>query len=139
MAKNLTMAFMDVPCLFVIVGLVVSAYHGFRGFVPQRWTAQLQKHVDEQMAAKNNTTFKWFMSPVETIAVRYVYDALFYFFCSIVGFSALWLATYLFNTLPNIHDIPGGTGALLVFLVVLGLLGVSGILPYVIQLGKLPR
>ncbi len=78
------------------------------------------------------------MSSRETIIVRYVYDALFYFFCSIVGFSALWLAITVFNALPNIHDIPGGTGALLVFLVVLGLLGVGGKLPYVIQPGKLP-
>jgi hypothetical protein len=30
MEKNLTMAFMDVPCLFIIAGLVVSAYHGYR-------------------------------------------------------------------------------------------------------------
>ena len=139
MAKNLTMAFMDIPCWFVIVGLVVSAYHAYRGYVLQRWTAQLQKHAEEQKAAKNSYTFKWFMSSRETIAVRYLYDALFYFFCSIVGFAALWLATSVFNALPNIHDIPGGTGALLVFLVVLGLLGVCGILPHVIQLGKLPR
>lgn len=138
MAKNLMTVFTDVPCLFVIVGLVVSAYHGYRGYVLQRWTAQTQKHDQEQKAAKDSTTFKWFMSPGETIAVRYVYDALFYFFCSIVGFSALWLATSVFNALPNIHDIPGGTGALLVFLVVLGLLGIGGKLPYVIQPGKLP-
>jgi phosphatidylserine synthase len=113
MAKNLAMAFMDVPCWFVIVGLVFTVCHGYRGYVLQRWTAQTQKHDQEQKAAKDSTTF--------------------------VGFAALWLATSVFNALPNIHDIPGGTGALLVFLVVLGLLGVSGILPYVIQLGKLPR
>ena len=137
MAKNFTMAFIDVPCWFIIVGLIVSAYHAYRGYVLQRWTAQLQKHAEKQKAAKNCYTFNWFMSSRETIAVRYVYDALFYFFCSIAGFAALWLATSVFNALPNIHDIPGGT--LLVFLVALGLLGVCGILPYVIQLGKLPR
>jgi hypothetical protein len=42
----------------------------------------------------------------------------------------------VFNQLPNIHDIPGGTGALLVFLILLALLGVGGVLPYVIHLGK---
>lgn len=139
MVKNLTLAFMDIPCWFVVVGLIVSAYHGYRGYVLQRWTAQFQKHDVEQRAAKDGTTFKWFMSSSETIAVRYVYDALFHFFCSIAGFAALRLASSIFNALPNIHDIPGGTGALLVFLVILGLLGVSGILPHVILLGKLPR
>lgn len=137
--KNLTLAFMDIPCWFLVVGLIVSVYHGYRGYVLQRWTAQSHKHDVEQKAAKDVTTFKWFMSSSETIAVRYVYDALFYFFCSIAGFIALWLAIYVFNELPNICYIPGGTGALLVFLTVLGLLGVSGQLPYIIQLGKLPR
>jgi hypothetical protein len=131
MMKNLTSAFIDVPCWFVVIGLIVSAYHGYRGYVVQRVTAQSQRRDAEQQAA-------WFWSPVETFVVRYAYDFLFYFFCSIVGFAALWLAIYVFNALPNIYDIPGGTGALLVFLVVLGLLGISGILPYVIQLGKLP-
>ena len=137
--KNLTLVFMNIPCWFAVVGLVVSAYHGYRGYVVQRWIAQSQRHDAEQRAAKDCTTFKWFMSSPETIAVRYVYDALFHFFCSIAGFAALWLAISVFNALPNIHDIPGGTGALLLFLVVLGLLGVVGILPHVILLGKLPR
>lgn len=52
------------------------------------------------------------MSPIETIAVRYIYDALFYFFCSLVGFAALWLAASVFNALPKIHEISGRTVAL---------------------------
>lgn len=137
MGRNLTMAFMDMPCLYVTIGLIISAYHGYRGYVLQRWTAQSQKYAEEQKAAKDGVSFKWFMSRVETIVVRHVYDALFYFFCSIVGFAALWLAKYVFNALPNIHNIPGATGALLAFLIILGLLGVGGILPYVIHLGNL--
>ena len=137
--KNLTLAFMDMPCWFVVVGLTVSVYHGYRGYVVQRWIAQTQKHDAEVTATAKKITFQWFMSPRETIVVRYVYDSLFYFFCSIVGFASLWLAIAVFNALPNTHDIPGGTGALLVFLVVLGFLGIGGMLPYVIQLGKLPR
>jgi len=137
--KNLTLAFVDIPCLFIVIGLVISVYHGYRGYVLQRWTAQTQKHDKEQQAIKESTMFKWFMSRRETIVVRYAYDALFYFFCSIAGFAALWLAKSIFNALPNIYDVPGGTGALLVFLVVLGLLGVIGQLPYLIQLGKVPR
>jgi hypothetical protein len=45
----------------------------------------------------------------------------------------------MFNALPNIYDIPVGTGALLAFLILLAILGVGGILPHVIHLGKLPR
>ena len=127
------------PYWFALTGLAVSGYHGYRGYVLQRWTAQTQRREKEQAARSNNTDFAWFMSPRETVVVRYVYDGLLYFFCSIVGFVALWLAISIFDTLPNVHDIPGGTGALLAFLSVLGLVGISGMLPYVIQLGKLPR
>jgi hypothetical protein len=45
----------------------------------------------------------------------------------------------MFNSVQDLHDISGGTSAFLVFLVVLGLLGVSGQLPYLIQLGKFPK
>lgn len=137
--KHLTHAFTDIPCLYVLCGLIVSAYHAYRGYVLQRWTAQTQEHDAQETARMRNTTFRWFMSQRETIAVRYVYDCIFHFFWSIVGFGALWLAISVSNALPNIYDIPAGTGALVAFLFVVGLLGISGILPWVIQLGKLPR
>jgi hypothetical protein len=69
---------------------------------------------------------------------RAAYDRLVYWVCSMAGFAALWLGVYLFNTVPSIHDIPGGTSAFLVFLFAVGLLGVSGQLSTVIQQGKFP-
>jgi uncharacterized membrane protein len=73
------------------------------------------------------------------MVIRCLYDGFFHAYCSVAGFAALWLAADIVNTLPTIQDIPAGTSAFLVFLIVLGLLGVSGQLPYLIQLGKVPK
>jgi len=137
--NNLTLIFKDVSCWYVIVALFVSAYHGYRGYVLQRWTAKTQKYNEETKIKKEEIEFQWFMSDRETFIVRILYEVLFYFVCSVIGFVSLWFAASVFNKLPNIYDIPGGTGGLLAFFVVLGILGVCGILPYIIQLGKMPR
>jgi hypothetical protein len=109
----------------------LSLCQGYRGYVNQRVWAQSQ----EVEAGPD----KWFWSRGEVRVVRCLYDAFFYTFCSVVGFAAFWLAAYMFNSVQDLHDISGGTSAFLVFLVVLGLLGVSGQLPYLIQLGKFPK
>jgi hypothetical protein len=137
--RELMEIFADIPLEFILVGLIVSVYHGYRGYVLQRWTEQTQKHESGQTAKSKSTNFVWFMSKTETVVVRYVYDFLFYSFCSIVGFAALWLAISIVDVLPSIHDISGAVGGLLAFLVVLAVLGIGGILPSVIQLGKFPK
>jgi hypothetical protein len=131
MTMHLGSAFATIPWWYIALAAVLSLCQGYRGYVNQRVLAQFQ-----QAAAGPD---KWFWSRREVLLVRCFYDGLFYAFCSMVGFVALWLAGYMFNTIPDLHDIPGGTSALLVSLVVLGLLGVSGQLPYLIQLGKLPK
>jgi hypothetical protein len=142
MTTHLGAAFATIPwgCVgFVVLAVLVSAYHGYRGYVLQRVTAQSQQNVFERQPPTPGIPDRWFWSDREVKVVRTGYDALFYDFCSVVGFAALWLASFLLNTMPNLHNIPGGTSAFLVFLVVLGLLGVSGQLPYLIQLGKVPK
>jgi len=139
MPKNLTMVLKDMPCLFIMVGIVVSLYHGYRGYVLQRWAIESQRHEAKQKAQKEGLCFRWFTTPTQECIIRCLYDAFFYCFCSAIGFLALWLAICMFNALPNIYDIPVGTGALLAFLILLAILGVGGILPHVIHLGKLPR
>ena len=118
------------PCWFILIGLIVSAYHGYRGFVNQYALVLWQRHQSGQGA--------WFWTPFNTVVVRYVYDALFYFFCSLVGFASAWGAIRLLAGLQCVYNIAAGTGAFLVFLILLGILGMAGQLPNVIHLGKLP-
>lgn len=140
MVTQVNSVFADVPFWFILIGLAVSLYHGYRGYILQRVTVQHQKSEAKKNAAQETETEpNWFWSDTETVVVRYIYDALFYFFCSVIGFVALWAATKVFDALPSVHNVSGGTGALLVFLVILALLGISGQLPQLIQHGKLPK
>jgi hypothetical protein len=131
MATHLGSAFATIPWWFIAVALIFSVCHGGRGYVFQCAVAY------HQQAQPDSPFHQW--SRRQTIVTRCAYDGFFHAFCSMTGFAALWLAGYVFNTMPDLHDIPGGTSAFLVFLVVLGLLGVSGQLPYLIQLGKFPK
>ena len=139
MPTHLASAFSELPCWYMLVAVGVSIYHGYRGFVVQRVTVQAQKHELETQARASGGIPNWHWSRLDTIFVRYVYDTLFYFFCSLAGFVALWLAAGIYNASPTAHDIPTGTSALLVFLFLLGLLGIVGQLPHVIQLGKISK
>jgi hypothetical protein len=139
MTTPLGAAFATIPWWYLAVAAGWSLYQGYRGYVLQYVTVQSQRKLTEREPPQAGIPDQWFWSPIEVTVVRTGYDALFYGFCSVVGFAALWLAGYVLNIVPSIHDIPGGTSAFLVFLVVLGLLGVSGQLPYLIQLGKLPK
>jgi hypothetical protein len=129
MTIHLSSTVVTISWWYIALALVVSAYHGYRGYVLQQAFA----HYQQAQWGANYT-----LSPLATLLARPVYDGLFYAVCSLAGFAALWLAWHLFNTVPSIHDIPGGTSALLVFLFALGLLGVSGQLSTVIQQGKFP-
>jgi hypothetical protein len=139
MTTHLRSVFATIPWWYIALAAAWSLYHGYRGYVLQYVTVQSQRKLTEREPSQAGTPDQWFWSPIEVTVVRTGYDALFYGFCSVVGFAALWLAGYVFNSVQDIHDIPGGTSALLVFLVVWGLVGVSGQLPYLILLGKLPK
>lgn len=116
-----------------IIAVVISGYHAYRGCVLQRVT------VEDQRDEKQRQNLNWHWSSSNTFWVRYVYDTVFYFFCSMVGFISLWFAMYAIETVSNIEDISGGTSAVLIFLLLFGVLGISGILPYLIHQGKFPR
>jgi hypothetical protein len=131
MPSQLSAAFAGIPWWFIAVGLAISAYHTCRGYILQCAFAHYQQSKGDNQFAT------W--SRRKTTLIRCIYDGFFYCVCSVAGFAALWLAAYIVNTLPTIQDIPSGTSAFLVFLIVLGLLGVSGQLPYLIQLGKVPK
>jgi len=65
--------------------------------------------------SKHNRPPNLYVVPrIQTIVTRPVYDGFLFTVCSIAGSRPL-LAVSLFNTLPNIHDISGGTSAFLVF------------------------
>ncbi len=130
LTTHLGFAFSTIPWCYIVVAAIWSLYQGWRGYVLQRAFAHYQQ-------AQLGSTYT--LSPLQTLLARPVYDGFFYTVCSAAGFVALWLAVHLFNSVPNINNISGGTSALLVFLFALGLLGASGQLSTVIQQGKFPK
>ncbi len=107
---------------FLVLGLLLSLYQGYRGFMFQ-WI-------------RSDAPFKEWSKPRKVLLLALA-DGLLYFATSVSGFIALVLCFELSARIPDPASIAIGTATLLVFLAVYGILGVTGQLPYLIQKGKL--
>ena len=105
---------------FVIVAVVFTLYQGARGFMFQWYLAKAP-----------------FESTVRKVLLLCIADAILYVIASAAGFVAVWIAFFLSVEVRGITELSGGAAALLIFLWVFGLLGISGQLPHLIQQGKL--
>ena len=111
----------DVSCAVLWLGVVASIYHAYRGFMFQ-WIRQ-----DEPFGT-------W--SGPRKLFLLALADGWFYLITSASGTAALLICLELVSRIPDYANIAGGTAALLVFLAVYGVLGITGQLPSLIQLGK---
>jgi hypothetical protein len=119
------------PCLFWIVAIVWSVYQAFAGYQYGLWIYDnAYKRVDEN----NNHKLKY---DVRTLAYGLPHSA-FYFLCTLSGFVAWDLSLWVSARINNWAEISSGTGAVLVALAVLSLVGVSGALPRILFLGNRP-
>ena len=108
--------------LIIYIGLaaVATVYQGYRGF-----------------------RFQWILgikevkSTCDRILLLCVADTILYAVCSAAGFAALWQAYELYTRVPNLTELSPSAAVLLLSLALFGLLGVTGQLPTLIQLGKL--
>ena len=121
MSSQLTIA----PCWYAVLAALFTAYQAYRGYVLQQKLGPAQSAIT---------------SAPQRIVVLCVADAILYLLCSAAGFAALWVAYALTLAAPKLNEITAGGAALLIFLWLFGLLGVTGQLPHLIQQGKiLPR
>ncbi len=107
-------------CLYVTFGTLISAYQGYRGFRFQ-WLLGIKE----------------IKSTADRVFLLCLADMLFYFVCSAAGFAALWLTYDLYFHIPSFAELSAGAAVLFLSLALFGLLGVTGQLPSLIQLGKL--
>ena len=121
----------DISWYYVVTALIISIYHGYRGYILQFAHARQQK--------QNNQIDSSYWTETKLFWVRDLYDAVFYFVCSFVGFISLKCATTLLAQITAINNISGGFSALIIFLLTIGFLGILGILPHIIHLGKLHK
>ncbi len=105
----------SIPCWYVIASILLSLYQGYRGF-----------------------RFQWLLG-VKSIENKYdkvsllcIADMLTYFFCALSGFYALFILYWAANQVEPLNP------AIAIFLVLYGLVGVTGKLPELLATLKLP-
>jgi hypothetical protein len=116
----------QLPCWYVLSGLVWSTYQGFRGIVEQR-----RAYKD-----RNEQDRKWSRS--ERVIILYIHDFAFRFICTTAGFLALYVAYFLAKGLAYDTELATGSSLLLTLSFLIGVIGVGGQLHYVILMGRWP-
>jgi hypothetical protein len=119
------------PSWYWLLAILVSIYHAYRGFMVQWIFAHQQNH---EFKAKSLRAW----STTEIVVIRCLEDSLFYLICSLTGFLALLVASDLWRSHAHREVIDAGASVLIVFTFLLGVIGVSGQLPPLIQLGRFP-
>jgi hypothetical protein len=121
----------DAPCWFWLITLFISGYHAYRGFEIQRiWAIQQNQQLRAEITRRYSGT--------EIVILRCVEDMLFHLVCSLSGFISLLVAKTLYDSFAQSQTIDTGTSILLIFSFLIGIIGVSGQLPPLIQMGKIP-
>ena len=106
----------------LVLGFLLSFYQGYRGFMFQ-WL-------------RTDAPFKGWSKPRKVFLLALA-DGLTYFVTSASGFGSLVLCWELSVRISDPAKIEVGTAALLGFLAVYGILGVTGKMPDLIDRGKL--
>lgn len=113
------------PCLFWTFAFVWSAFQAWAGF-------HYGLHIYDSACRVNiNKPY------VRLLAYGFHHGA-WYFFCSLSGFIAWCVAHWVSSRIGNWSDVASGTGAIIVALAALSVLGVSGALSRILYLGKKP-
>ncbi len=112
------------PVFYLALAVLLSAWQAYRGFRLQ-WLAR-ERQDDAFFAVA-----RW-----EKVLLFCLADAFFHAVCSGVGFASLWLAWSMIETAVG-SGVGIGFGAIWIFLLLIGVTGVTGQLPYLIQLGKI--
>jgi NADH:ubiquinone oxidoreductase subunit 5 (subunit L)/multisubunit Na+/H+ antiporter MnhA subunit len=123
----------DAPCWYLIVAVIVTVYQSYRGFMFQWIFAKERKSADSPDQQKQIT---W--TRTQKIILLSIADMLFYLITTVLGFVSLFVSYHILTHLPSLSEVSPGLAALLIFLIVFGVLGVSAQLPYLIQQGKFP-
>jgi hypothetical protein len=111
----------------------MTVYQSYRGFMFQWIFAKERESTDSPDQRKQIT---W--TRTQKVILLSMADMLFYLITTLLGFVSLFVSYYILTHLPSLSEVSPGLAALLIFLIVFGVLGVSAQLPYLIQQGKFP-
>lgn len=112
------------PYWYLLILILFSLYYSIRGIMEKKKMLSDNKYRD------------W--SFTEKLIIEYVQEFLFKAIFTASGFMALFVANYIFSATKSVTDLSTGTSIILIFLLIWGISGVSGYLPYLVIRGKLP-
>lgn len=130
--------FADMPWWFFLVALVVSAYQSYRGFLFQMIFTKPMANKQNKRSKSEEKTSEHVWTHSETVILRCVADALLYLITTFSGFLAIYGANNILSRVGDIRNISGGTASVVIFMLLYGILGISGQLPHLLQQGKFP-
>ena len=134
-------AVLNGPCLFWGLALSFSAYYGWRAFLIERQALDTQNQnlkaanglpPDAQTIPLRGRTW----GPRERWVVHYIQSIIFNVVGSLVGWGALRVLCYLYLNI-DFSQISAGASAMVIFLVLAAVNGISGTLPHLTMLGRL--
>jgi hypothetical protein len=110
---------MDARTFFFFLGLLICLYQAYRGFM-------LQWILADRKIWKTNT---------RVVILLALADALFYFVCALVDWISLSFVndTILLTSLPKVTELLSGFLVFIAVLLFLGITGITGQLPAIIQ------
>jgi len=112
-------------CLFLSVSIIVSLYYAVRGWLYEYYDPYIK-------LAENKEWKRW-----HKLALLHLHGSIYNFVSAMAGFYALKLMLRILESIPNLADIGVGTAAFLSFLVLVAILGISGVLPRFLWKGAL--
>lgn len=131
--------FEPAPCWYVIVATLLSLYQAYRGFAFQ-WQFAIAQRQSQAQPPNASPIARLTPREVASIVIlRCLADTLLYLVTTAAGFVALFLAYRILAVTQSIQELSGGAATVFVFLTLIGVLGVTGQLPHLLQQGKFPR
>ena len=127
-----TQLFSAIPTWYALVAAAFSLYYGTRGVVTHLIAAEQQNAALAKNGAREIKTW-------ENVVIRYVQDFIFNAVCCIAGFLSFFASYFLAQRVVDPNNTSAGIAIIIVAGFLLGIVGVSGQLPYLLLQGRLPR
>ena len=130
---------LKMPCWYIVFMAILTLFYAYRGVLYVKIFGV--KH-EEQLEVKDGQNIKVYrkLRLAERIIIDYIQEILFKVVITVSSFIALYLSHYILSLQKEpFNEISTGTSALIIFLFIWGIIGISGYLTHLIVLGKLPN
>lgn len=111
----------DMPCWYIVLAALLSVYQAYRGFMFQWIGANKEVYTKPQR-----------------VMLLCLADMISYFLLTVAGFVSLFIVYRIYSLISVFSELQVGSALLLIFLILFGILGITGQLLSLLQQGKFP-